>query len=145
MLKKNIYLKLSILVMILIFIMSSIPINTSDKISKDIVISIFEFSNRSLENNNLLNSLNYIIRKLAHIFSYMILSILLYMHFLKQNISMKKTIRLVMVISIIFAISDEFHQTYVPGRMGQFGDVLRDTIGILIGILIMRIKNNYFS
>ncbi len=37
-------------------------------------------------------------------------------------------------ISVLYGISDEFHQSLVPTRMGRLDDVVTDTIGALIGI-----------
>lgn len=39
-------------------------------------------------------------------------------------------------VSVAYAILDEFHQTYVPGRTFEFLDIILDTIGSLAGILI---------
>lgn len=133
---------LAVLLMILIFKMSGIPIKNSNQMSQNIAISIFKFLNISIENNNLLNKFNYIIRKSSHFFSYMILAIILYLHFSKQNISSNKIINYVAILLILFAISDEIHQTYVPGRMGKFTDILIDSSGVILGIIIMNKKNN---
>jgi VanZ family protein len=38
-------------------------------------------------------------------------------------------------IAIIFAATDEYHQTFVAGRTGQAIDVLIDSAGALVGIL----------
>ena len=38
--------------------------------------------------------------------------------------------------SFIYACSDEVHQLLVPGRSGQICDVLLDTIGACIGVLL---------
>ncbi len=133
---------LAVLLMVLIFKMSGVPIKNSNQMSQNIAISIFKFLNISLENNNLLNKFNYIIRKSSHFFSYMTLAIILYLHFLKQNISNNKIINYVTTLLILFAISDEIHQTYVPGRMGKFTDVLIDSSGVILGIIIMNKKNN---
>ena len=35
----------------------------------------------------------------------------------------------------LYACSDEFHQAFVPGRVGQFSDVLIDMIGVLLGVI----------
>ena len=40
-----------------------------------------------------------------------------------------------MLICFVYACSDEWHQTFVPGRAGQFRDVLLDTAGSLTGLL----------
>ena len=38
---------------------------------------------------------------------------------------------------MIYAISDEIHQLFVPGRSGQVRDVLIDSAGSLLGIIIV--------
>ena len=43
------------------------------------------------------------------------------------------------LISLIYACSDEFHQLFIAGRAGQIQDVMIDSIGILIGFLIIMI------
>jgi VanZ family protein len=44
------------------------------------------------------------------------------------------------VITIAFAISDEYHQTFVPGRDGNIRDVLIDSAGagLACGIIAIR-------
>ncbi len=37
-------------------------------------------------------------------------------------------------LSMVYALSDEFHQIYVPGRAFQVADFLLDLTGILIGV-----------
>lgn len=41
-------------------------------------------------------------------------------------------------IGALYAVSDEIHQTFVPGRAGQIRDVLIDSCGVLVGICIIR-------
>ena len=48
----------------------------------------------------------------------------------------KKHIFLTLIISVIYAISDEIHQLFVPFRDGGIRDVLTDTIGIFMAIII---------
>lgn len=40
---------------------------------------------------------------------------------------------------VAFACMDEYHQTFVSGRSGQFTDVCIDSIGIIAGIICVRI------
>ena len=49
---------------------------------------------------------------------------------------LKKTGILSFLFSVIYAFSDEFHQTFVPGRDGNIVDVLIDSSGALVGILV---------
>ena len=43
---------------------------------------------------------------------------------------------LCIIICFIYAGSDEYHQTFVDGRTGQFSDVLIDTAGSIVGASI---------
>jgi len=47
-----------------------------------------------------------------------------------------KTYISALIISIIYAILDEFHQIFVPGRDGSIRDFMTDTIGIFFAVLI---------
>lgn len=42
---------------------------------------------------------------------------------------------LALVLSSGFAITDEFHQTFVAGRTGQIMDVIIDSMGAIVGII----------
>ena len=39
----------------------------------------------------------------------------------------------VIAIGIIYGVSDEWHQSFVPGRNPSAADLLADTIGVLMG------------
>ena len=41
-------------------------------------------------------------------------------------------------LAFLYAVSDEFHQTFVPGRSGRLMDVAIDILGILIAIGLWR-------
>ncbi len=53
-----------------------------------------------------------------------------------------KLIILSMVICLIYAFLDEFHQSFVPGRNSSLGDVFIDGVGIIISSVIIAIKIN---
>lgn len=40
-------------------------------------------------------------------------------------------------LSFLYAILDEFHQTFVPGRGFDFVDILMDVFGILVGLVLL--------
>ena len=50
-------------------------------------------------------------------------------------------------ICFIYACTDEYHQTFVSGRTGQFTDSLIDTFGGTLGCLFYNsiLKINYFK
>ncbi len=42
-----------------------------------------------------------------------------------------------LLICLIYGATDEFHQTFVDGRSGEVRDVLVDTLGALIAIVLI--------
>ena len=82
-------------------------------------------------------ALNRIVRKLAHLTEFTILGGVLYA-ILRRYIeygTVCKTIGLGMAIAIL----DEFIQRFSPGRSSQFSDVVIDTIGVVIGIFLVKL------
>ncbi len=60
---------------------------------------------------------------------------------LKENFENKNKVILFSIIGVfLYACTDEFHQTFVPGRSGQFTDVLVDTSGAILASLLIKIK-----
>jgi len=70
-----------------------------------------------------------ILRKIAHMVEYGIFFLLLAR-------AMKKPLIWSIVLSILYAISDEFHQSFVPGRNMALLDICFDSTGVLLGYLI---------
>lgn len=91
------------------------------------------------------STLSLIIRKSAHIFEFFILGILIIYIFLEIKIQDKYRIIYSFVIALLIAIIDETIQTFIPGRAGSPIDVLIDTIGIILGILLIIISNLFLS
>lgn len=80
---------------------------------------------------------SFIIRKSAHMLSYGLLSVLLYMSIYDNDKSINKTSIISFIITFLYACSDEFHQTFVTGRSGEFRDVLVDSTGAIIFLFIV--------
>jgi hypothetical protein len=49
------------------------------------------------------------------------------------------------LIGVLYAVSDEIHQTFVPGRAGQLRDVLIDSCGVLAGICIIKVLRRFHA
>jgi len=81
-------------------------------------------------------NINLVIRKLAHITEYFILAFLWIRALEDEKRSMAKTLLLSGIFSFLYACSDEWHQSFVPQRGPAFRDVLIDSIGIGLAILI---------
>lgn len=81
-------------------------------------------------------------RKLAHFMIYMVLGLVSYLA-LPKKWPTKKKIGIVISLCFFYAITDEFHQSFVPGRGPQMRDVWIDTIGSSVGMSMgYLIKNN---
>lgn len=130
-----------ILWMTLIFYLSAQPVQQSNGLSKkvaEIVVETVEIVAPKVEINP--RRANHIIRKNAHFFSYLILGVLVMNVFRLSKINKVKSIIFALIFCILYAISDELHQLFVPGRGAQVRDVIIDTGGAVIGILLRTIS-----
>ena len=91
------------------------------------------------------NIFDLILRKIAHAGEFGVLAILVMRAISSSSFKQIKqstisTIVIVIIIVILYAISDEIHQDFVPGRIASATDVLIDSIGALTGLLIFALK-----
>ena len=131
--------------MIFIFAMSSFGSDSSNAQSSQIIQVLHQvFSNLSSRTSGLDASvLTFIVRKTAHFTEYAILGILFYLLY-RQILPQKNGLRLVVLAilsSFLYACTDEIHQLFVPGRSGQFTDVLVDTLGASFGCTVLSFSN----
>ena len=80
------------------------------------------------------NELDHVIRKNAHGFMYMILAFLVSSVLFIFNKRGKDAIVYILFICLFYAVTDEFHQSFVSGRTSLVSDVLIDFGGALIGL-----------
>ena len=87
--------------------------------------------------NMLLDRCQFIVRKLAHFSVYTVLGMLTYNAFRGlEKFSFRLTLLFSALLCLLYAISDEFHQSFVPGRSCQLRDVLIDFSGAVCGIAV---------
>ncbi len=48
----------------------------------------------------------------------------------------KKYFVFVILVSVLYGVLDEVHQFFVPGRACSFGDVLIDSVGVLVAFVV---------
>lgn len=80
--------------------------------------------------------MTFIIRKLAHFTEYAVLGFLYIMTIIMSDKLVKAKLWVSTLLCFVYAISDEFHQSFVGGRSPAFRDVIIDTAGGLAGSLI---------
>ena len=82
----------------------------------------------------------FIIRKGAHFTEYFILFILAY-NVVSLYVDNKKARIYSILIVFLYACSDEFHQSFIPGRAAAFKDVMIDTSGGILGYICATVYN----
>lgn len=135
---KIIKITLVILCMALIFWFSSDTADDSTKKSDGFIVKTCEFVLRrkltETEKEKYIEDLVFVVRKGAHFSIYLILGVLIMSYFKEIYLVNNKGLLIAFIICFLYACSDEIHQLFVPGRSGEFRDVLIDSMGGLIGI-----------
>ncbi|GGA65182.1 VanZ family protein [Ornithinibacillus halotolerans] len=119
--------------MMLIFHFSSQPAIVSSELSAGITSTIVENLDESIPNIGSVIT-DHIIRKNAHFFIYLILGILTINLFNCIGLHKVKALVFSIIFCVLYAISDEIHQLFVPGRGAQIKDIVIDSAGAIVGI-----------
>lgn len=110
--------------------------NSSENYADSNLRSYYFLERFNITNSKLSYENNILIRKLAHFFEYMILSIILIIIFklfsFRRTTLCTTTLFLIMLIGTI----DEFYQSFIPGRSSLVSDVLIDTLGGALGVIL---------
>lgn len=86
-----------------------------------------------------LGKIEKVIRKLAHFSIYMVVGMLMMLLMSTYKIKQLDRIAISLITGIVYASSDEIHQLFIPGRSAMITDVMIDTLGVLVGILLIKI------
>lgn len=87
-------------------------------------------------------AVQFVVRKLSHCLEYAILAVLLYRALYAEN-GGRSSIRpaaWTMTFVVVWAATDEFHQSFVPSRTASVVDVMIDGFGGLFGTLWMYLR-----
>jgi hypothetical protein len=89
-------------------------------------------------------SIDFFVKKTAHITEYAILYFLLFRAFHSAMVPRKAFI-VSFIIAVLYAISDEYHQTFIPLREGTVRDVIINSIGIVLMYLFLKHRLAHIS
>ena len=96
-----------------------------------------------------LGALDLLLRKIAHVTEYAVLFLLSRRAIAGTYPQPQPALYGAIIFSVFYAVTDEFHQSFVPGRGPSVIDVGIDTIGVFTGFVIYRFlrvrKQNYES
>lgn len=127
---------------IVIFAFSSEPgfvsSETSGKVTK-IVVRLFmrEFDQLPAdEQASIIALYQHPVRKAAHFLVFASLAFFLMLALAQYTFSNKKTVLLTLLFTAVYALFDEVHQFFVPGRAFSFVDVGIDILGACLGSLV---------
>ncbi|MBR1459579.1 MAG: VanZ family protein [Oscillospiraceae bacterium] len=122
--------------MIFIFCMSAQPADDSTETSSrfctfaaKLLISNFEEFSPAVQ-SDIIEGLAFVVRKTAHFSEYALMGCLWFWWLHQKRFSPL----IALGASALFAVSDEIHQRFVPGRSCELRDVLVDSSGALAGI-----------
>ncbi len=73
------------------------------------------------------------LRKIAHAAEFGVLFLLLFRAWRGSDFKFWPAWFLSLILAVLFAFSDEFHQLFVPDRQGKLFDVFVDSLGVLFG------------
>jgi VanZ family protein len=77
---------------------------------------------------------DFIVKKTAHVIEYGIFAALTYRGLISSGAKKANAGIYSILIALLYGLSDEFHQSYTPGREPRVRDVVFDTIGAIASI-----------
>lgn len=159
--RRKVFFILMIVWMIVIFAFSSREgsVSTEDSNTVGLLVGSIVYSDfeswPQYQQIEFAKKIDHPIRKMGHVSEYLLLSILALGTVIPQinRFTFEKNdfwgllsakakyklyvyILLGVIISFIYAATDEFHQYFVQGRSAEFKDVMIDSIGIVIGAVL---------
>ena len=124
--------------MALIFNLSSKAVEQSNSLSTEIAKTVVVITEKVAPEKATeidIRELNHLIRKKSHFLIYLVLGILSMGAVRQSRIYGIKGVVVTLLFCSLYAISDEVHQLFVPGRGAQISDVFIDIAGASVGIL----------
>ncbi len=124
-----------------IFFLSSQNAETSSQTSGHFIETVAENfypeynQMTDVEKEDFIASLQFAVRKIAHIGVYIVLGFLAFLTFITY-VDLRFIIRtlLALGVGVIYAATDEFHQKFVVGRSCELRDFLFDVLGVLLAV-----------
>jgi VanZ family protein len=100
-------------------------------------VIIYSFSSNPTVSTSEVHWQDFVIKKTAHVIEYFIFTLLLYRALRQSKIKNRRAVFLAILVAFVYGMSDEFHQSFTPGREPKIRDVLIDTSGSLLFFLFL--------
>ncbi len=136
----------AILVMYLIFTFSSQDGASSARLSLAVSRKVVAMADEVLEKDwdaqqiaHYTERIHYYVRKTAHVTEYFVLAVTVAFPLYVYGVRGLRLVFFAGIFCVSFAGLDEYHQSFVAGRGPSVRDVAIDSIGVLPGIILVRI------
>lgn len=142
MLKRLIKLLLLIIMMLTIFYFSHQNGSASLKLSDGILYRLLCYFIEEpylYFDKKIIDFFSLILRKMAHFCEFGLLGILIVLNLEEYLDNKKQIISLAILLSVLYAISDEVHQYFIPNRSCMFQDMLLDSFGSITFIYLYQL------
>lgn len=121
--------------MLVIFNFSAQVKGDSNSVSLGVTEVVVNMVEKILPNVDIdVDNVNHIIRKMAHFSIYLVLGMLGLNAMRRSGVIDRKSVYISLLICVLYAMSDEIHQSFVPGRGPQVRDVGIDSMGAVTGV-----------
>ena len=98
---------------------------------------IFYLSSQPVLPEHPSGAVDYVSKKAAHLMVYAVLAALWWRALAREGLSPGWAFALALAASVLYGLSDELHQTFVPGREGRLTDVGYDLLGAALALAIL--------
>ena len=103
----------------------------------DLTMEVVQHQLDEPEKARLVQRIDRVAREYMHGVVYLVLGLALSNALLVSGVKGRQAWLLALSLCVLYAVSDEIHQVFVPGRSFQFSDLAMDTAGSIIGIWLM--------
>jgi len=124
-----------------IFFFSSQPADESSKVSGfvtkqilAVIESVFNGETAAVIKKFIFDN-SLVVRKAGHVSEYFILGLL--MSAFLRRIMQNRFALAAIIFCMLYAVSDEIHQAFVPGRVPAATDVLIDSVSAAVGVVVI--------
>lgn len=104
------------------------------------MILIFIASGTPGDEMPVFGAIDFIVKKGGHMIGYAMLAVACYLAAYRTNRNRVRSSVLSLCLAVTYAASDEYHQSFIPGRSAQVMDVGIDSVGAIAGITLMNFE-----
>ena len=138
--------------MAVIFYLSSQPAETSNGLSRGVtemiiksIDMIYPLDVETSTASDWIDRMNNIVREYAHAAVFLILALFVLGALRRSGMRGFRAFFAAFAFCVAYALTDEVHQIFVPGRAWELGDLARDLCGALLGLVLYSIASFAFT